>query len=410
MHFQPIALCVLSALSLASAALPATPAGWTRKWADDFTGIGQPSASNWIYSLGTGYPGAAPNWGTGEIEANTNSPSNVFLDGSGNLVIKAIRSSSGSWTSARIETAINNFAPPAGGIMAVEGRLKLPQVAVPQGYWPAFWMLGTAFRGVYTNWPSCGEIDIMENVNGINTQYGTLHCDKAPGGECNESMGRGASIAGGSPTLHSDFHVLPSELHLLSISNFSAANRFLIRRSLPTPKDRVEVDLSVSPQAIRWYLDGALFHRVTQSELSPGVWNSLTSHGWYIILNLAIGGGWPGNPTASTTNGGELLVDYVSVYTKTASGGTPPNPNPPTQCGAGLIPCGPACYCSHSVTALSVFFLNLRLMHHVRLRQRATYSRQVVLEQEWQRFRPPRFGQNKTRSNWEGMVEKDSFR
>src|SRR6266540_3128322 len=63
--------------------------------------------------------------------------------------------------------------------------------AAAQGYWPAFWMLGAPFRGVYTNWPSVGEIDVMENVNGANTVWGTLHCGVAPGGPCNEFNGIG---------------------------------------------------------------------------------------------------------------------------------------------------------------------------------------------------------------------------
>ncbi|KAJ3041159.1 Laminin subunit alpha-1 [Rhizophlyctis rosea] len=206
MQIKPFALTFLFA-SVARATLPSTPAGWTLTWSDDFTGTGQPSKDKWLYDIGHSYPGGADNWGTGEIGYHTDSANNVYLDGTGNLVLKAIRDGSGAWTTARIETQVKNFAPPAGGIMAVEGRLKLPKVANPQGYWPAFWMLGESFRGNYNNWPDCGEIDIMESVNGVNTEYGTLHCDVNPGGECNETNGRGGNIANSSPSLQDDFHV-----------------------------------------------------------------------------------------------------------------------------------------------------------------------------------------------------------
>ncbi|KAJ3047329.1 Laminin subunit alpha-1 [Rhizophlyctis rosea] len=284
--------------SLVHCGLPAVPSGWSLKWADDFKGTGQPSRDNWIYDIGHSYPGGAANWGTGEIGYHTDSPNNVFVDGNGNLVLKAIKDNNGGWTTARIETKIPNFAPPPNGILAVEGRLKLPKVAQPQGYWPAFWMLGEHFRGIYTNWPDCGEIDIMENVNGVNTEYGTLHCDKSPGGECYETTGRGGNVGGGGVSLQDGFRVY-----------------------------RMELDVSTSPQAIRWYLDGKQFHTVTQSDLSARVWNGLVSHGYFIILNLAMGGGWPGSPRSDTTSGGEFLIDYVAVYTKggNGSGSLPPS-------------------------------------------------------------------------------------
>src|SRR5262249_15619791 len=154
-------------LSTARASLPPTPSGWSLVFSDDFNGSAgtAPSSANWLYDLGHCYPGCpAGNWGTGEIENMTNSTANVFLAGAGNLAIKPIRDSAGNWTSGRIETQRTNFQPPAGGKMRVEGRVQMPNItgAGAQGYWPAFWMLGAPFRGVYTNWPSVGEIDIME--------------------------------------------------------------------------------------------------------------------------------------------------------------------------------------------------------------------------------------------------------
>ena len=150
-----------------------------------------PSAANWIIDTGHGYPGGPGNWGTGEIQNYTNSPNNLSLDGTGNLRITPRRDGAGNWTSARIETQRSNFKPPAGGVLAIEGRIQMPNVTgdAALGYWPAFWALGAPYRGNYWNWPGIGEFDIMENVNGINSVWGVLHCGVNPGGPCNETSG-----------------------------------------------------------------------------------------------------------------------------------------------------------------------------------------------------------------------------
>src|SRR6266487_3447248 len=92
--------------AVAHAAAPPPPAGWSLVWSDDFTGHAgsRVSSRNWLYDVGTSYPGGAPNWGTGEVETMTSSTANVYRDGAGHLVIKPIRESSGQWTSGRIET------------------------------------------------------------------------------------------------------------------------------------------------------------------------------------------------------------------------------------------------------------------------------------------------------------------
>src|SRR2546429_3832623 len=92
------------------------------------------------------------------------------------------------------------------------------------GYWPAFWMLGDAFRGNYLNWPRIGEIDIMENINGRPTAFSTLHCGVAPGGPCNEFNGIGKSID--AATLQDSFHTYA-----------------------------IELDKSIEPNQLRFYLD-----------------------------------------------------------------------------------------------------------------------------------------------------------
>ncbi|HYO52646.1 glycoside hydrolase family 16 protein [Archangium sp.] len=293
----PLLMVVLDSSPVAEASVPPTPSGWTLVWSDDFTGAANTgvSSANWIYDIGTSYPGGAPNWGTGEIETMTNSTANVYQDGAGNLNIKPIRSSSGAWTSGRIETVRTNFAPPSGGgILRVEASIQLPNVtgAAAQGYWPAFWMLGAPFRGVYTNWPIVGEMDILENVNGANQVWGTLHCGTSPGGPCNETSGIGGTRIMGSPSLQTAFH-----------------------------KYTFEWDTSVSPNQLRWYVDGIHYHTVSQTAVDASTWTNATNHGYFIILNVAMGGGWPGNPTSSTTSGAPMKVDYVAVWSKTGSGG-----------------------------------------------------------------------------------------
>ncbi|GAA2716222.1 carbohydrate-binding protein [Micromonospora olivasterospora] len=292
----------------ANAAVPPPPAGWSLVWSDDFTGAANtlPASANWIIDTGTSYPGGPPNWGTGEIQTYTNSTANVAHDGAGNLRITPLQNASGGWTSGRIETVRSNFKPSSGGVLAIEGRIQMPNVtgAEALGYWPAFWALGSPYRGNYQNWPGIGEFDVMENVNGINSVWGVLHCGVAPGGPCNEFNGIGASRACPGATCQSAFHTY-----------------------------RFEWDTSVSPQQLRWYVDGQLFHTVTQSQVGEPYWTQMTGHGGYfLLLNVAMGGGFPNGvagfttPTASTVPGRSMLVDYVAVYSR---GGTPPTTPPP---------------------------------------------------------------------------------
>ncbi|MQM24166.1 glycoside hydrolase family 16 protein [Glycomyces albidus] len=287
---------------------------WNLVWSDEFNGsAGQlPSTANWQFDIGNSYPGGPANWGTGEIAYHTNNPANVSMDGSGNLKITALRDGSGAWTSARIETARADFKAPAGGTLRIEGRLQLPQVTgdAALGYWPAFWALGSPFRGNYWNWPGIGEFDVMENVNGQGTVHGVLHCGVAPGGPCNEFNGLGGTTqCGGS--CHNGFHTYAFEW-----------------------------DDSGPSGQLRWYADGQLFHTVNESALPADTWAQMTDHaGYFILLNLAMGGAFPdgvaghATPTAATQPGASLLVDYVRVYT--AGGSGEPTGEPTTTPGGG---------------------------------------------------------------------------
>jgi hypothetical protein len=293
----------------AQAAVPGAPSGMTTVFSDDFTGAAGSglNTSNWLYDTGTSYPGGAGNWGTGEVETMTNSTANVYQDGGGNLVIKPIRDASGHWTSGRVETQRTDFAAPAGGKLRMEARIQQPNVsgAAAAGYWPAFWALGAAARpAAATNWPSIGEWDIMEDINGRSSVFSTLHCGTASGGPCNETtgLGSGEHACSGCQTA---FHTYA-----------------------------VEYDRSVSPEQLRFYLDGSNYFTLNSSQLDATTWNNATHHGMFMILNVAMGGGFPaafgGGPTASTASGVPMVVDYVAVYQSGSSSTTPPTTTPPT--------------------------------------------------------------------------------
>ena len=286
-----IVLVLTSSLRFSRHSLAKVTTG-TEVWSDEFNDpVGRGvNTSNWLYDIGHGYncSGCPANWGTGEIESMSKSTANVSQDGKGHLVIKAIRDSSGNWTSGRIETRRTNFAAPPRGELAIVASLQQPSVSDAAGYWSAFWMLGAQFRGNYLNWPGVGEFDIMEDVNGLSSEFGTLHCGVAQGGPCNETMGLGSGRRP-CPGCQSAFHTY-----------------------------MVIIDRSVSPEQIRWYRDGVNFFTLKASQFPASVWSATVDHSFFIIFNLAIGGSFPaafgGGPNSSTASGGTLKVDYVRVY------------------------------------------------------------------------------------------------
>ncbi|GAB3964826.1 glycoside hydrolase family 16 protein [Streptomyces sparsus] len=314
-------------LALVAAAFTAAPAqgavppapGWTLKWSDDFDGPARslPSSERWQIDTGHGYPGGPDRWGTGEIQRYTDSPDNISLDGSGNLRITPLRDGAGNWTSGRIETRRADFKAPADGVLRIESRLQMPNITgeAAVGYWPAFWALGAPYRGNYWNWPSIGEFDIMENVNGLNSVWAVLHCGVNPGGPCNETQGLGASRPCPGSTCQSGFHTY-----------------------------RFEWDRSSSPNELRWYVDDQLYHSLSQDEFDATTWSNMTDHaGYFLLLNVAMGGAFPdgvagrATPVAATQPGHPMVVDYVAVWTRGGDGGPtdPPGDTGPLHLRSG---------------------------------------------------------------------------
>ncbi|MET9759119.1 glycoside hydrolase family 16 protein [Streptomyces sp. NPDC006372] len=297
------AAATTAATPSANASAPPPPSGWNQLFLDDFTGPAGSgvNTSNWRYATGKGYPGGPANWGTGEIETMTSSTDNVSLDGNGNLRITPRRDSAGNWTSGRIETNRTDFQPPAGGKLRVESRIQVPNVtgAAAKGYWPAFWMLGGPYRGNYWNWPGVGELDIMENTQGMNTVFATMHCGTSPGGPCNETSGIGSSTTCQGTSCQAGFHTYG-----------------------------MEWDRSTNVEEIRFYLDGVNYHTVRADQVDATTWRNATDHGFFVILNVAMGGGFPdafgGGPDAGTQAGHAMVVDYVQVLS--SGGGTTPPP------------------------------------------------------------------------------------
>jgi beta-glucanase (GH16 family) len=299
--------CVTTAIvgcatSGSATTVPRPRHGWTTVFSDRFSrAAGSRVDSSWTYDTGTRYSsnGCAPGWGTGEVETDTSSTKNVREDGHGHLDITAV-DKNGSWTSGRLETVADKFEPPAGGQMEVTASIEQPNPAHGLGYWPAFWMLGAGFRGTgagtsgtmdCSNWPSIGEIDIMEDVNALSEHSGTLHCGTDPGGPCHETTGMSSDLlrCAGCQT----------GFHTYSV---------IINRT------------NTSDESITWYLNGKAYYKVSESQVGTSAWQAAVDHGFFLILDLAIGGAYPDDicgcsaPNSSTTSGASMRVGYVAIY------------------------------------------------------------------------------------------------
>jgi beta-glucanase (GH16 family) len=236
------------------------------KWAYDNPTAGSSNQEWQIYcgSTGAGRTGNCANW-----------QQNARYDGAGNLVISAL-TVNGQWTSARLFT-YGKYSLTYG---RVEARIRMPFAA---GLWPAFWLLGNNIM-TGTPWPDCGEMDIMESVPslGANRIRASLH---------------GPGFSGGS-SIHGDY-TFPSG-------------------------GRVDTGYHVygmiwNANQVQYYVDGVTFATFNSSQVGSWPFNNNPA---FMILNLAVGGTWPGPPNSTTPNPARMYVDYVRVY-KAAATPTP---------------------------------------------------------------------------------------
>ena len=240
-------------------------------WQDEFdqpVGTG-PDPAKWVHDLGDN------GWGNKELQSYTASRENSFVAADPDatdgrvLVLKALRLSTGGYTSARLKTH-GKFAIKHGRI---EARLKLPR---GQGIWPAFWMLGDKIDTV--PWPACGEIDVVELIgHQPGTLYGTLH---GPGYSGQHGLTKSTLLPGGA-TFSEAYHVFAVDWQ---------------------------------PGRIDWLLDGKIYHTRSAADLPGGAKWVFDDISCFLLLNLAVGGLWPGYPDDTTAFPQEYRIDYVRVY------------------------------------------------------------------------------------------------
>jgi beta-glucanase (GH16 family) len=241
-----------------------TPSPWRLTWSDEFDGSGAVDGSKWGFDTGAG------GWGNNELENYTNRTDNVRRNGNGQLEIVARAESFGgaSFTSGRINTS-GRFTQRYGRF---EARIKLPS---GNGIWPAFWSLGDNIGSA--GWPTCGELDIMEVVRNFSVNHGSAH---GPGYSGGNPLTATYQLPAGSFT--DDFHIFAIEWE---------------------------------PNEVRWFVDNTMYERRTPADLPAGTtW--VYDHPFFILLNVAVGGNFPGNPDGSTRFPQTMTVDYVRVYAK----------------------------------------------------------------------------------------------
>jgi beta-glucanase (GH16 family) len=256
------------------ASVAVTPAATT--FTDDFDGPAGGGVDQGKWRLETG-----DNVNNHEREYYTSGTNNAALDGQGHLVITARKENPANYqcwygtcqyTSARLNTA-STFTQAYGHF---ETRMKLPR---GQGMWPAFWMLGNDIGTV--GWPTSGEIDIMENVGfEPGSVHGTIH---GPGYSGSGGIGAGYTLPGGQ-AFADGFHTFAVDW---------------------------------SPNSITWSVDGNAYETRTPADLGGNRW--VFDHPFFLIMNLAVGGYWPGDPDGSTVFPQQLVVDYVHVTTSSSS-------------------------------------------------------------------------------------------
>ncbi len=251
-------------------------------WQDEFDTEGAPNTANWGYDVGTGFDG----WGNNELQYYTDRSENVSIQ-NGVLLITAQKEAlnGASYTSARLTTK-DLFEQQYGRF---EARIRVPGGS---GLWPAFWLLGADCEDVGerldSNWPDCGEIDVMEYRRQEPTSVsGTVH---GPGYS-------GLTVPQGQITKSYD----------LGNDRFDAGFHIF--------------GIEWGPEYINFYVDDVLYNQITPADLEVtpddgsgalGEW--IFNKPFYIIINLAVGGAFPGAPDSETTFPQSMLIDYVRVY------------------------------------------------------------------------------------------------
>jgi hypothetical protein len=277
-------------------------------WSDDFSGSGAFDGQKWDY-----YKKPVQN---GEVEEYLTSGDNCKLSGQGTLMITPTKDGD-KWKSCRIESQ-PAWAAAQGGKIRFQSKFKLGTPGVNlQGIWPAFWALGKGFRSD-TPWPACGEIDTFEAVNSESKGHGTIHCAKSCHDNPPDSKGIGKEISFDYGTFHTWAHEI----------------------------DRTSSDWK--NQTITWTMDGTPYHERSGTDLlteNPGIdqstaeqdWVSLTQKEFFITLNVAVGGSWPGPPSPTTAEGKDagMELQYVAVY---QSGGSSPGASPSDAPPPGASP------------------------------------------------------------------------
>jgi beta-glucanase (GH16 family) len=254
---------------------PGNSSPWNLVWSDEFNGSNgsAPDSTKWTFDTG------GNGWGNNELEYYTNRTQNASVQ-DGNLVIQALKETytgndgvTRNYTSARLKTQ-GLFQQAYGRF---EARIKIPY---GQGMWPAFWMLGNNIDQV--GWPQCGEIDIFENIGKEpSVIYGSIH---GPGYTGATGVSNSYTLPNGAP-FSDDFHIFAVEWE---------------------------------PTVVRFYVDSNLYATDTPSSLPAGAtW--VFDHPFFIILNVAVGGDWPGPPDSTTGFPQQMLVDYVRVYQRSGS-------------------------------------------------------------------------------------------
>lgn len=265
------------ALALGACSVSTATGEWVQVWSDDFEGAAgaRIDSMKWRHDTADGCAAGNCGWGNNEKQYYTASPENIALNGQGQLMIVARPAPAGltcyygpcRYTSAKVTTRGKLEVAPG----RVEARITL---SAGQGLWPAFWMLGSGFPA--TPWPACGELDIMENRGSAPaTTSSAVH---GPGYSGNRAFAHAHSLAPG--TVADAFHIFAVEWDSLQV---------------------------------RFFVDDTVHYVVIRGQLEQ-FGASVLDRSYFLILNLAVGGNFDGDPASDAIFPATMLVDYVRIY------------------------------------------------------------------------------------------------